>query len=109
MIPIGSHGSRRVAPRVARALSTTALSASGSRKAPDLVVPCRRASQPSIPSLKATTVPTAHVAHVAPWSMIIPTKIGVAARRPTVTALAGVARAEGPYIGEERAGSVNGP
>ena len=59
MRPTGSQGRLCSAARANRALSTTTLSASGSRKAPERVVPCRRASHPSTPSLKATTAPTA--------------------------------------------------
>src|SRR4029453_16384518 len=75
---------------------TRALSASGSRKAPDRVVPMRRASQPSTPSVAARTDQMAAVPYAGPEAMINPHSNGARTKRVVVTALAGGARAEGP-------------
>src|SRR6202023_1737752 len=92
-------GTNPKAPRTASARNpptTRNLSASGSRKAPDLVVPSRRASHPSRPSVHASTVHIAKVDHDAP-TCTTSTSVGTARNnRIAVTALAGVAIAPGP-------------
>ena len=72
------------------------LSASGSRKAPDRVVPSRRASQPSSPSVLARMIqPT--VARQETPSVAITCRSGIVrAKRRAVTKLAGVSSALGP-------------
>ena len=74
------------------------MSASGSRKAPDRVVPCLRASHPSIPSDSANRPPNTKVNQLAPHSMMSTMRTGVARRRSTVIPLAGVSTAEGPKV-----------
>ena len=76
--------------------STSTLSASGSRKAPARVVPWRRAIQPSTPSVLASTIQSSERGPAsAPSSVIMTNSSGETSRRMTVTALAGVARADG--------------
>ena len=75
---------------------TRTLSASGSRKAPERVVPCRRAIQPSTPSVAASATQRVNVVQLAPWSAIRPKRMGDTSSRVTVTKLAGVRRADGP-------------
>src|SRR5437870_2089815 len=92
-------GSHQNTPRPTNAMSadsTTTLSASGSRKAPDRVVPWRRASQPSTPSVHESTNQNPTAGHEAPPPAIIVTRIGMATTRAIVMALAGVAKALGP-------------
>ena len=98
MMATGSHQTIPLATRANRAPSTTTLSASGSRKAPDRVVPCLRASHPSMPSDRASRPPKTKVNQLAPHSMIRAMTTGVANRRSTVIPLAGVSRAEGPKV-----------
>ena len=72
------------------------MSASGSRNAPERVVPCP-AGEPAVdPVGPATSAPTATVHQLAPRLAISAMKSGVARSRATVSALAGVASAEGP-------------
>ena len=94
----GSHQTIPLATRANRAPRTTTLSASGSRKAPDRVVPCLRASHPSMPSDRARSPPNTKVNQLAPHSMIRAMTTGVASRRSTVMPLAGVSRADGPKV-----------
>ena len=77
--------------------STSTLSASGSRKAPERVVPCRRAIQPSMPSVLASA--TQRVNDGPRRALVArswPKRSGETSSRATVTKLAGVARADGP-------------
>src|SRR3954463_13229259 len=96
MIATGNHHRTPLATRAAMAPSTRILSASGSRKAPDRVVPWRRASQPSTPSVHDRTNQNATAGQVAPSRTIIAIRTGVMNTRVSVRALAGVASAEGP-------------
>ena len=77
---------RQTVPVTARANiapRTTTLSASGSRKAPERVVPWRRASHPSNPSVTATSDPDDDGRpRRAPCVTIRPTKTGVARGEP---------------------------
>ena len=98
MMATGSHHTMPLATRATRAPSTTTLSANGSRKAPDRVVPCLRASQPSIPSDMASSPPKTNVNQLAPHSMMRAMSTGVANSRITVIPLAGVRRADGPNV-----------
>src|SRR5581483_4300333 len=72
------------------------LSASGSRKAPERVVPSRRASQPSRPSVQARMIQPAVADHDTPSTAMSRSSGIVRAKRATVTRLAGVRRALGP-------------
>ncbi len=98
-IPIratGTHQKRSMATSMAMAPKIRTLSASGSRKAPDRVVPWRRAIQPSTPSVAARNTQRANVDHDAPSREISAKSTGDTRRRVTVTAFAGVRRADGP-------------
>jgi len=95
-------GHQPTSPRIASAKnppSTRILSASGSRKAPDRVVPSRRANQPSMPSVIHSTSQPVNVAQEsAPRSLpriSISTGI-VNSSRAIVIAFAGVRIASGP-------------
>src|SRR4051794_23135489 len=92
----GSHHSSLLATRATMAPSTRTLSASGSRKAPERVLPWRRAIRPSTASLAATTVHAPSVTHDAGSWRMRTTITGARRRRAAVRALAGVARADGP-------------
>src|SRR5438874_9127838 len=92
----GTHQNAPSATNAMSAPSTSTLSANGSRKAPELVLPWRRATQPSRASLPATAIQTPSVDHDAGRSMIRRITTGASRRRAAVRALAGVARAEGP-------------
>ena len=52
----GATAKRSDATSAHMAPSTSTLSASGSRKAPERVVPCLRATQPSMPSVMQSTI-----------------------------------------------------
>src|SRR4029453_8068220 len=84
-----STTSAHIAPR------TSALSASGSRNAPERVVPMRRASQPSTPSVAASTDHMAKVPYAGPDAMINPHSNGASTNRVVVTAFGGGARGGG--------------
>src|SRR5690606_9072568 len=92
----GSHQKPPAATTAHIAPSTSALSASGSRKAPERVVPMRRASQPSSPPVAARSTHSASTPYEGPEAMMTPHSGGAPRSRPTVTALAGVASADGP-------------
>src|SRR5437763_12979147 len=96
MSTTGTHQNAPSATRAMRAPSTSTLSARGSRKAPELVLPCRRATQPSRASLPATAIQMARVSQAAPRSTISTITTGASRSRAAVRALAGVASAEGP-------------
>src|ERR1035441_2869347 len=98
MITTGSHNAIAVATGAKSAPGTTTLSPGGSRKAPERVVPCFRASQPSMPSDAASRPPRTNVVQLAPHSTIRAMTTGVANSRSTVIALAGVSIAEGPNV-----------
>src|ERR1700733_16175223 len=86
-IPISTTGSHWISPLTARTANvprTTALSARGSRNAPEVVAPWRLAIQPSTPSVAQTQNATATAAHDGPQSATIATSNGVAASRPLV-------------------------
>ena len=106
MTATGSHQMIPLATSATSAPSTTALSARGSRKAPERVVPCLRATQPSIPSDRARRPPNTKVNQLAPHSMIMTMSTGVASRRSTVMPLAGVSSAEGPKVVARTAGAT---
>src|SRR5260370_18385837 len=108
MTPTGSHQKTPRQTRDTIAPRTHTLSASGSRKAPDRVVPIRRAIYPSTPSVAATTNHTATVVQDPPIAATSPMRIGVAASRAMVTALAGVASADGPNVESRRRPGVPG-
>src|SRR5438270_11893525 len=92
----GTHQNTPSATRATRAPSTRTLSARGSRKAPELVLPWRRATHPSRASLPATAIHTRRVDQAAPRSTMRTMTTGASSSRAAVNALAGVARAEGP-------------
>src|SRR3954471_17917752 len=92
----GNHQNTPRSTSTAMAPRTTTLSASGSRKAPDLVVPWRRASHPSTPSVHDSRNQNVTVDHDAPWVAIMAISTGKASTRVSVMALAGVSRADGP-------------
>ncbi len=92
----GTIQNRPAATRANKAPSTSTLSASGSRKAPERVVPCLRARWPSMPSLNASTVQNDTAAHEVGSSTIMTSSTGVSTRRSTVIMLAGVSSAPGP-------------
>ena len=96
MMATGSQANRPIEASENIAPSTSTLSASGSRKAPERVVPWRRAIQPSMPSVLARMVHRTKTSHDACWVLIIENSSGETSRRMTVTKLAGVASAEGP-------------
>src|SRR5487761_2155296 len=79
---------------------TRNLSASGSRNAPELVVPSRRARCPSSPSELASAIQI-NQSHqdLGPMTAIPKANAGAAQSRRIVNALAGVAIAEGPNAG----------
>ena len=56
MMATGIQANRLIDTSENIAPSTSTLSASGSRKAPERVVPWRRASKPSMPSVMASTI-----------------------------------------------------
>src|SRR6516225_8893177 len=78
--------------------STSTLSASGSRNAPDRVTPWRRASHPSMPSLAHNTNHTMSASHDPSLPSIMTNRIGATSTRATVTALAHVLMASGEYV-----------
>src|SRR5947209_11540756 len=96
MSATGTHQNVPSATKAMRAPSTSTLSASGSRKAPELVLPWRRATHPSRASLPATAIHTSSVDHAAPRSTMRTKTTGASSSRAAVRALAGVASAEGP-------------
>src|SRR5438067_9008818 len=96
MSATGTHQKAPSATKATRAPSTRTLSANGSRKAPELVLPWRRATHPSRASLPATAIHTSNVDQAAPRSTINTITTGASSNRAAVKALAGVARAEGP-------------
>ena len=98
MMATGTHQIVPLPTRAISAPSTTTLSASGSRNAPDRVAPWRRATQPSIPSVTDKTPQITIVTQLAPHKMIKAMSKGVARRRSTVMPLAGVINAEGPNV-----------
>src|SRR5579884_1414936 len=98
MTATGSHQRIPSTTSATMADSTTTLSASGSRKAPERVAPCFRAIQPSNPSDSAIAAPSEKAAQLAPQRRMRATKTGVPASLTAVTALAGVSRAEGPNV-----------
>src|SRR5665647_1170039 len=106
MMATGNHHTMLFATSANNAPSTTTLSASGSRNAPDRVVPCRRATQPSIPSVKESAPHTTKLTQLAPLIMMRAISSGVASKRNAVMPLAGVNRAEGPKV-EARGGEVD--
>ncbi len=76
--------------------STSTLSASGSRNAPERVMPWRRAKKPSKPSLAHNTNHAVSATHEPPGATGITVKSsGDTTKRPTVTALAHVTSALG--------------
>src|ERR1035437_9609812 len=107
MMATGSHHTMLLATNANNAPSTTTLSASGSRNAPDRVVPCRRATQPSIPSVKERAPHTTKLTQSAPLTMMRAISSGVASKRNPVMPLAGVNKAEGPKV-ELRRGEAAG-
>src|SRR5207248_3146793 len=92
----GTHQKLPSTTNATRAPSTRTLSASGSRKAPELVLPWRRATHPSRASLPATAIHTSSVDHAAPRSTMRTMTTGASNSRAAVSALAGVASADGP-------------
>jgi hypothetical protein len=95
-ISTAAHEKSPVMPSAKNPPSTRNLSASGSRNAPERVVPSRRASQPSRPSVVVSTNQSDTVSQLEPWSMIS-SSVGTArTRRAMVTRLAGVAMASSP-------------
>ena len=92
----GTHQNTSMATSITMAPKTRTLSASGSRNAPDRVVPWRRAIHPSMPSVPASTIQRTKVVHDAPSSAMRANRTGETSRRVTVTKLAGVRRADGP-------------
>src|SRR5438874_8080335 len=70
MSATGTHQKAPSATKATRAPSTRTLSANGSRKAPELVLPWRRATHPSRASLPATAIHTSSVDHAAPRSTL---------------------------------------
>src|SRR6478735_1382018 len=91
-----AHEKSPLMPRAKKPPSTRNLSASGSRNAPDRVVPSRRASQPSSPSVVVSTNQSETVSQLEPWSMISRSVGTARTRRAIVTMLAGVAMASSP-------------
>src|SRR5207248_94587 len=91
-----THQNAPSATSATRAPSTSTLSASGSRNAPELVLPWRRATHPSRASLPATAIQTRRVDQAAPRSTMRTMTTVASNRRAAVSALAGVASAEGP-------------
>src|SRR5688572_5225576 len=98
MMATGSHHSTPLATRATMAPRTRNLSARGSRKAPERVAPWRRASQPSKRSLVARTIHSHSAGHSEPSSRMSTTSNGSTRIRTNVTALAGVAKADGPKV-----------
>src|SRR5437764_9311136 len=96
MSATGIHQKTPLATRATRAPSTRTLSASGSRNAPELVLPWRRATHPSRASLPATAIQTPSVDHDVGRSTMRRIITGANRRRAAVRALAGVASADGP-------------
>src|SRR3954452_8716720 len=83
-------------PRAKKPPRTRNLSASGSRNAPERVVPSRRASQPSSPSVGVSRNHNDTVSQLEPWSTMR-SSVGTARiNRAMVTRLAGVAMASSP-------------
>ena len=95
MTRTATQGARCWPARTAKAVRTTALSASGSRYAPDLVAPCLRARTPSSESERPTAIHSTRAKRSALATMA-QTRKGRTMTRPAVTALAGVTSAEGP-------------
>ncbi len=91
-----AHEKSPLMPRAKKPPSTRNLSASGSRNAPERVVPSRRASQPSRPSVVVSTNQSETVSQLEPWSMISRSVGTARTRRAIVTMLAGVAMASSP-------------
>src|SRR5439155_8842431 len=104
MSATGSHQNRLLTTSAAMAPRTATLSASGSRNAPDRVVPWRRARKPSTPSVRATAAHSAVAGYDGPVATMTARSNGVTASRPIVTALAGVASAVGPNDASATAG-----
>src|SRR3954468_20966735 len=98
MMATGSHEKTPMPTSASMAASTTILSASGSRNAPDRVVPWRRANHPSSPSVVDSRNQNTTAGHEAPPRATMAMSTGVATTRPRLTALAGVARADGPKV-----------
>src|SRR3954468_15726290 len=98
MMATGSHEKTPMPTSASMAASTTILSASGSRNAPDRVVPWRRANHPSSPSVVDSRNQKTTAGHDAPPRATMAMSTGVAKTRPRLTALAGVARADGPKV-----------
>src|SRR5205823_4078757 len=96
MSATGNHENTPWFTSTAMAASTTTLSASGSRNAPDRVLPWRLASHPSSPSVQEITNQKPTVGQFAPCEAIITMRTGMANTRASVTALAGVSSADGP-------------
>src|SRR3954468_3276666 len=98
MMATGSHEKTPMPTSASMAASTTILSASGSRNAPDRVVPWRRANHPSSPSVVDSRNQKTTAGQDAPPRATMAMSTGVATTRPRLTALAGVARADGPKV-----------
>src|SRR4051794_3388661 len=98
MMATGTHQNTPRPTRASMAASTTILSASGSRNAPDRVVPWRRANHPSSPSVVDSRNQKTTAGHEAPPRATMAMSTGVATTRPRLTALEGVARADGPKV-----------
>src|SRR3954452_9525009 len=91
-----AHEKSPLMPRAKKPPRTRNLSASGSRNAPERVVPSRRASQPSRPSVVVSTNHSDTVSQLEPWSMISRSVGTASTRRAIVTMLAGVMLASSP-------------
>src|SRR3954447_15479505 len=98
MMATGSHQKTPMPTSASMAASTTILSASGSRNAPERVVPWRRANHPSSPSVVDSRNQKTTAGHEGPPRATMAMSTGVARTRPRLTALAGVARADGPKV-----------
>src|SRR5256885_5890812 len=92
----GNHQKTLLATSATMAASTRHLSARGSRNAPEVVVPWRRATYPSKPSVPARTIQSANVHHDDGLASTTTRRSGAAASLPRVMALAGVASADCP-------------
>ncbi len=95
-INTAAHEKSPLMPSAKKPPSTRNLSASGSRNAPERVVPSRRASQPSSPSVAVSTNHSDTVSQLEPWSMMSSSVGTVSTMRAIVTMLAGVAMASSP-------------